>query len=61
MLGHHFVLITDHAPIAVAKLEGILCHWALAMQEYDFTIKYHKGSLNGNADTLFRCSHVLQC
>ena len=31
------------------------------MQEYNFTIKYHKGSLNGNADALSRCSVVNPC
>ena len=28
--------------------------WALATQEYDFTISYRKGSANGNADALSR-------
>ena len=26
----------------------------LAIQEYDFTLRYRKGSLNGNADALSR-------
>ena len=57
LLGRHFVLITDHAPLqwpSAQKMQGMLCCWALAMQEYDFTIKYHRGSLNGNADALSR-------
>jgi len=33
-------------------LEGMLCRWALAMQEYDFTIVHRKGSVNTNADAL---------
>ena len=33
-------------------MEGLLCRWVLAMQEFDFVIKYRKGSQNGNADTL---------
>ena len=37
------------------KMEGILCRWALAMQEFSFEISYCKGSLNGNADALSRC------
>ena len=35
-------------------MEGLLCHWALAMEEYDFDIVHRKGSLNGNADALSR-------
>lgn len=35
-------------------MEGILCRWALALQEYDFDIVHRKGSLNGNADALSR-------
>ena len=42
-------------------MEGMLCHWALAMQEYDFTVKYRKGSLNGNPDALSRCTVVKPC
>jgi len=34
--------------------EGLLCRWALAIQEYDFHISYKKGSLNSNADALSR-------
>ena len=36
------------------KMEGMLCRWALAMQEYDFEIVYRRGSLNANADSLSR-------
>ena len=35
-------------------MEGRLCHWALALQEFDFTIKYRRGSSNANADALSR-------
>ena len=31
-----------------------LCRWALAMQGFDFIIKYRKGCHNGNADALSR-------
>ena len=40
------------------KMEGLLCQWALALQEYDFDIVYRKGSLNSNADALSRCEHT---
>ena len=32
----------------------MLCRWALALQEYNFTIEYRKGSHNDNADALSR-------
>ncbi|KFD56616.1 hypothetical protein M513_02292 [Trichuris suis] len=35
-------------------MEGRLCRWALALQEFDFTIKYRKGINNQNADALSR-------
>ena len=57
LLGRHFQLLTDHAPLqwlSALKMEGMLCRWALAMQEYDFEIVYRKGSLNTNADSLSR-------
>ena len=35
-------------------MEGLLCRWALALQEYTFTVVHRKGILNGNADALSR-------
>ena len=37
----------------------MLCRWSLAIQEYDFTIVYHKGSSNSNADALSRLPPLL--
>ena len=57
LLGRPFLLNTDHAPLqwlSAQKMEGMLCRWALALQEYDFKILYCKGSLNTNADALSR-------
>ena len=57
LLGRQFTLMTDHAPLQwllAQKMEGLLCRWALAMQEYNFNIVYRSGSSNGNADALSR-------
>ena len=57
LLGRHFTLLTDHAPLqwlSAQKMEGMLARWSLCMQEYDFTIKYRRGRDNGNADSLSR-------
>ena len=59
LLGRPFHLLTDHAPLqwlSAQKMEGMLCRWALALQEYDFNIVYRKGALNSNADALSRRS-----
>ena len=57
LLGRTFQLMTDHAPLqwlAAQKMEGLLCCWALAIQEFSFEIVYRKGIANGNADALSR-------
>ncbi|KAL5479651.1 hypothetical protein EMCRGX_G023202 [Ephydatia muelleri] len=57
LLGRTFQLMTDHAPLqwlGEQKMEGLLCRWALAIQECSFEIVYRKGTTNGNADTLSR-------
>ena len=57
LLGRAFVLHTDHQPLqwlSAQKMEGRLCRLALALQEFDFTIKYRRGSSNANADALSR-------
>ena len=62
LLGHKFSLLTDHAPLqwlSSQKMEGLLARWALAAQEYTFTIMYRSGSANKNADALSRKSE--QC
>ena len=41
LLGCKFSLLTDHVPLqwlSSQKMEGLLARWALAFQEYDFTI-----------------------
>jgi len=55
LLGRHFTLLTDCAPLqwlAGQKIEGLLARWAPATQECNFTISYWKGTENSNADAL---------
>ena len=33
-------------------MEGLLCRWALAMQEHSFNIVYRRGTENTNTDSL---------
>ena len=57
LLGRRFQIITDHAPLqwlSAQKMEGMLCQWAPALQEYDFDIVHRKGALHSNADALSR-------
>ena len=57
LLGRQFQIQTDHAPLqwlSAQRMEGLLCRWALALQEYSFTIVHRKGILNANADSLSR-------
>ena len=57
LLGRPFYLLTDHAPLqwlSAQKMDGLLARWTLAIQEYDMTIMYRKGSLSNNADSLSR-------
>lgn len=57
LLGRLFVVYTDHNPLqwlSSQKMEGKLCRWALQLQEFEFEIRYRKGSQNSNADALSR-------
>ncbi len=57
LLGRKFKLFTDHKPLqwlSAQKMEGLLCRWAIALQEYEFDIVYRKGVMNSNADALSR-------
>ena len=40
-------------------MQGKLRHWSLSLQEYNYTIKYRKGSSNINADALSRLAEDL--
>ena len=58
LLGCPFQLYTDHAPLrglSGQKMEVMLCSWALALQEFDFTTSYKPGLQNVSADALSCC------
>ena len=55
LAGRPFQLWTDHEPLqwlSDQKMEGLLCRWALALQENDYRTVYRSASLNNNADAL---------
>ena len=58
LLGRHFVVQTDHHALTwlhrLKENNARLSRWSLALQPYDFEVKYRAGKLNGNADALSR-------
>jgi len=41
-------------------MEGMLCLWALSLQEFDFEIEYCKGTANSNANAFYHCPSDVQ-
>lgn len=58
LLGAEFDLITDHQALTSLRTmkngNGRLTRWALALQQYQFTVTHRKGSCHSNADGLSR-------
>lgn len=56
--GTKFTVETDHCPLSwlrqMSGKNGRLLRWSLILQEYNFDVKYKKGSENLNADGLSR-------
>ncbi|GBG61606.1 hypothetical protein CBR_g22404 [Chara braunii] len=56
LYGHKFLLITDHEPLLALKrltnYMGMIGHWVVQLQEYDFDIVHQKTERYGNADGL---------
>jgi putative transposase len=56
--GKPFTLLTDHAALqqifSKKNSSPRLTRWALSLQHMDMVIKYKRGSLHGNADSLSR-------
>src|SRR5580765_377685 len=60
--GYRFTVITDHQSLRwLQRLEspsGRLGRWLFELQQFDFEIRYRKGSLNQVADALSRQPEV---
>ena len=58
LFGRNFLVITDHKSLQYLynfkDPNGRLVQWILALQEYDFDVKYRSGNLNTFADALSR-------
>lgn len=58
LLGRHFDLVTDHAPLKWMaqnkETNRRINRWFLALQEFNFTVKHRPGVKMGNVDALSR-------
>ena len=58
LYGQHFTMYADHKPLQTSSEidfnHGFTEYWALTLAMYDYTIKYHSGNSNSNADALSR-------
>jgi len=65
IFGCHITVFSDHDPLKYltesAPKSAKLTRWALALQEYDVTLKYTKGPLNKMADGLSRLESEPSC
>ena len=58
LLGRPFVIQTDHRSLEwldrLKDTNNTLMRWSLALQPFQFTVKYRTGNANANADALSR-------
>lgn len=58
LFGRKFLIETDHKPLtwlfSIKEPNSKLVRWRLKLSEFDYEIKYKKGTKNGNADALSR-------
>ncbi|KMQ88697.1 enzymatic polyprotein endonuclease reverse [Lasius niger] len=58
LYGRTFTIVTDHKPLiwlhSIKDPTSRLWKWRTKLAEYDYEIKYKKGTLNNNADALSR-------
>ncbi|XP_054281224.1 uncharacterized protein LOC128998894 [Macrosteles quadrilineatus] len=56
--GYHFIAITDHVALKwllkLSEPSGCLARWVMELQQFDFEIRYRKGTSNRVADALSR-------
>ena len=64
LLGRHFDLVTDHAPLKWMaqnkETNRRVNRWFLALQEFNFTVKHRPGIQMGNVDALPRVHACLK-
>ena len=62
LYGRPFTVFCDNTAVtwlfAQKQPVGRICRWICSLMEYDFTIKYKQGRLNGNADGISRIPPV---
>lgn len=58
LFGRKFIIETDHKPLtwlfSIKEPNSKLVRWRLKLSEFDYEIKYKKGTKNSNADALSR-------
>ena len=58
LLGKPFEVVTDHSALQwlfrMKEPHGMYARWIAALQEYNFIVKYRKGTANSNVDALSR-------
>ncbi|XP_064462613.1 uncharacterized protein LOC135373319 [Ornithodoros turicata] len=58
LYGADFVFVTDHCPLTwlsqMSNKNPRLLRWSLALQQYNFEVRYKKGKANVNVDCLSR-------
>jgi len=63
LYGRKFTIVTDHLPLtwifSVKDPSSRLLRWRLKLEEYEYEVKYKKGSSNTNVDALSRI-HVTE-
>ena len=62
LIGTSFSVITDNNPLTyvltTAKLDATMHRWVAALANFNFSISYRAGRLNGDADALSRMPEV---
>lgn len=63
LFGRKFIIETDHKPLtwlfSIKEPNSKLVRWRLKLSEFDYEIKYKKGTKNSNADALSRIENKI--